>query len=178
MQTGLFAPGKRCHVAIMKKSWGLLPKILTGKKKLESRWYMSRYAPWGKINTGDAVYFKNSGEPVTVKVLVARVLAYENLTPEKVGGILQKYGTADGLGIETGDFEKFYALFKNKRYCLLIFLRDAGEVGPFNIDKTGFGAMAGWLTFENMEDLEKRKLPVKTQLPFSYVRPSMHSATA
>jgi len=40
------------YIAIMKKSWGLLPKILTGEKKIESRWYNNRYSPWDKIKKG------------------------------------------------------------------------------------------------------------------------------
>lgn len=30
------------HVAIMKKSWGLTRKILSGEKTIESRWYRFR----------------------------------------------------------------------------------------------------------------------------------------
>ena len=33
------------HVAIMKKSWGLTDKILSGQKKIESRWYLSSFCP-------------------------------------------------------------------------------------------------------------------------------------
>ena len=36
------------HVAIMKKSWGLIPKILDGRKKIESRWGIHKCSPWGK----------------------------------------------------------------------------------------------------------------------------------
>ena len=36
------------HLAIMKKSWKLLPKILKGEKKIEARWYVSRVCPWNK----------------------------------------------------------------------------------------------------------------------------------
>ena len=57
----------RNHIAIMKKSWGLIPKILDGTKTCESRWYRSRVAPWDKIRPGDNLYFKNAGEPVSIK---------------------------------------------------------------------------------------------------------------
>lgn len=73
------------HVAIMKPSWGLLPKILSGQKVIESRWYSTRHLPWGKINPGDTTYFKNSGGPVTIKARVDKVLSFENLTPPKYG---------------------------------------------------------------------------------------------
>ena len=60
------------HVAIMKKSWKLTEKILSGEKKIESRWYKSKYPPWGKIKKGDIIYFKDSGEPVSIKAKVEK----------------------------------------------------------------------------------------------------------
>jgi len=40
------------HVAIMKRSWGLIPKILSGEKTIESRWYKKRIPPWNRISKG------------------------------------------------------------------------------------------------------------------------------
>ena len=69
------------HVAIMRKSWGLTQKILSGKKKIESRWYKVKYAPWDRIKFGEIVYFKDSGEPVTIKTEVEKVIQFSDLTP-------------------------------------------------------------------------------------------------
>ena len=46
------------HVAIMKKSWGLTEKIISGEKKIESRWYKFRHSPWGKIKKGDNLFVR------------------------------------------------------------------------------------------------------------------------
>ncbi|TRZ55516.1 hypothetical protein D4Q76_00300 [archaeon] len=54
------------HIAIMKKSWNLTQKILSGKKKIESRWHNSKRAPFGRIIAGETVYFKDSREPVSI----------------------------------------------------------------------------------------------------------------
>lgn len=140
------------HIAIMRKSWGLLPKILTGEKTIESRWYMNRYAPWGKIKQGDIVYFKDSGRPVTVKTTVAKVIQYDNLTPTKVRETLKKYGTKDGLGIN--EIEKYYQMFKDKSYCLLVFLKNPQKIRPFEIDKSGYGAMAAWMCIEDIRRIK------------------------
>ena len=102
----------------MKKSWGLLPKILKGEKTIESRWYDNRYSPWNKIKKGEIIYFKDSGEPITIKTEADKIIQYENLTPLRVKQILSKYGVKDGLGIN--DISKFYKRFKNKKYCILI----------------------------------------------------------
>ena len=136
------------HVAIMKKSWGLTQKILTGKKKIESRWYKLKYSPWGKIEKGDNIYFKDSGEPVSIKAEVEKVLSFSDLTPQKVKNILYEYGRDDG--IEKNKIPDFFELFKNKKYCLLIFLKNPKRIKPFEIDKTGFGMMSAWLFVGNI----------------------------
>jgi ASC-1-like (ASCH) protein len=141
------------HLAIMKKSWGLLEKILKGQKKIESRWYSLKCQPWNNIKTGETVYFKDSGEPVSLKVSVAKVLSFENLTSKKVKAILAKYGQADGL--DKKEIPEFYKRFKDKKYCLLIFLKDPQKIKPFNINKAGFGMMAAWLTVNNISQIKK-----------------------
>lgn len=142
------------HIAIMRKSWGLTQKIADGQKTIESRWYLNRSAPWNKITVGDRVYFKDSGEPVTLQATVAEVLQFDNLTPEKVQRLLDEYGAQDGLAKE--DIPRYFELFRNKRYCLLVFLRDVQRIEPFAIDKSGYGAMAAWVTVANVEELKRR----------------------
>lgn len=144
------------HVAIMKKSWGLIPKILSGEKKIESRWYKNKAVPWGKIQAGDVIYFKNSGEPVIVNAKVTKVLSFGNLNPHKIREILNKYGRDDG--ITENDFQIYFNLFKDKKYCLLIFLENPQIIKPFEIDKRGFGAMAAWI---NVSSIELIKKPLK-----------------
>ena len=141
------------HIAIMKKSWKLLPKILKGEKTIESRWYDNKYSPWNKIKKEEIIYFKDSGEPVTIKAEVDKVIQYENLTPTRVKQILSKYGVKDGLGIN--DILKFYKRFKNKKYCILIFLKNPKEIKPFNIDKAGLGTMSAWLCVDKISKIKK-----------------------
>jgi len=135
------------HIAIMKRQWKLIPKIKNGTKIIESRWYFNRSAPWGKIKPNETIYFKNSGEPVTLSAKVDKVLMFENLSPTKVMELLEKYGKEDG--IEEKDIPIFYERFKDKKYCLLIHLKEVQEVEPFNIDKTGFGSMSAWMCVED-----------------------------
>jgi hypothetical protein len=148
------------HIAIMKKGWLLIPKIQNGTKIIESRWYLNRSAPWGKINSDDTIYFKNSGEPVTLSAKVDKVLSFENLNPKKVEELLHKYGQEDG--IEEKDIPIFYERFKDKKYCLLIYLKEVREVQPFTIDKTGFGSMSAWMCVEDINLLQLEKTNRKT----------------
>lgn len=139
------------HVAIMRKSWMLLPKILTGEKKIESRWYKSRYQPWDRIKEGETVYFKDSGGPVSIKTEVDKVLQFSNLTSEKVKEILNKYGKIDGLGID--DIPKFFEMFKDKKYCILVFLKNPQRIKTFDINKSGFGSMCSWISIEDVNKI-------------------------
>lgn len=127
------------HVAIMKKSWGLTGKILKGKKRIESRWYKTKRKPWDAIKARDTVYFKNSGEPGKIKA-------------DKVKDILEKYGEDDG--IERKRIPEFYERFKDKKYCILIFLKNPRAVKPFEIDKSDFGSMSAWITIDKIEKLK------------------------
>ena len=143
------------HIAIMKKSWGLTEKILTGEKTIESRWYKSRYAPWDKIKPGDAVYFKDSGEPVSVRAGVVKVLQFDNLTAEKTEQILSEYGRADlGTNHIMSEIREYVS---GKNYCILVFFNNVEKIEPFDIDKTGFGAMSAWITVDNINKLKKLK---------------------
>ena len=140
------------HVAIMRKSWGLTQKIISGQKKIESRWYKVKYAPWDRIKSGEIVYFKNSGAPVTIKTEVEKVIQFSDLTPEKVKEILYQYEQADGLGIDK--IPEFFEMFKDKKYCMLIFLKNPQKIEPFDIDKYGFGAMSAWISVDNVNRIK------------------------
>lgn len=141
------------HLAIMRKSWGLTDKILDGRKKIESRWYSVKYKPWDGIKEEETVYFKDSGGLVRIKAKVGKVMQFSGMTPGKVKEILDKYGDDDG--IEKEKIPEFFERFKNKKYCILIFLKNPEEIKPFDVNKTGFGAMSAWITVDNVARIKK-----------------------
>ena len=141
------------HLAIMRKSWGLTEKILRGEKTIESRWYKNKSSPFDKIKVGDIVYFKDSGEPVKIKAVVSDVKQFSDLTPEKVHDILEKYGERDGIVKQKTDY--FFEAFKNKKYCILIFLKNPVVIKPFRINKKGYGSMSAWICINKIDDIKK-----------------------
>ena len=141
------------HVAIMKKSWGLIPKILNGTKVAESRWYKSRITPWNRIKKGHNIYFKNSGEAITVKAKVTKAIQYEVPNNSKALKIMKKHAEKD-LGIKEIPSE-ILNYVKDKKYAVIVFFDQVEEIKPFNIDKTGFGAMAAWITIDNINKIKK-----------------------
>ncbi len=138
------------HVAIMRGRWRLIEKILAREKTIESRWYKARFAPWGRIKPGDVVYFKNSGEKVTAKAVVSKVLEFDNLDPPKIRKIVAKYGKAIGLRNKS-----IAEWAKSKKYCILVFLKNPRRLEkPFAINKSGFGTAAAWLCVEKIEKIK------------------------
>ncbi len=144
------------HIAIMQKSWGVTEKIATGQKTIESRWYKIKYPPWGRISLGDSIYFKNSGEPVSIQAKISRVITFSHLTPEKVQTILEEYSKE--LGFDKPDTSRFFEMFKHKKYCILIYLQDAHHIQPFEINKQGFGTMSSWISVESIAKIKKNSL--------------------
>jgi len=137
----------------MRKSWGLTDKILNGQKKIESRWYSVKCKPWDNIKKGEIVYFKDSGGPVRIKAVVNKVMQFADLTPKKVKEILDVYGRDDG--ITQAKIPEFFERFKNKKYCILIFLKNPQEIKSFEIDKTGFGVMSAWIAIDDIAKIKK-----------------------
>jgi len=141
------------HIAFMRKSWGLAEKIATGQKTIESRWYNIKYAPWGNISSGDSIYFKESGEPIRLRGKVAKILTYTNLIPQQVWALLEEYGK--DCGIEPDQIPAYYARFQHKRYAIFLFLKNPQHITPFEINKTGFGKKASWISVESVELLRR-----------------------
>jgi ASC-1-like (ASCH) protein len=140
------------HIAIMQKSWGFTEKIVAGHKTIESRWYKVKHTSWGRISPGDNIYFKDSGEPVTIQAKITRVVNFSDLTPEKVQTLVDDYSKE--LGLDEADIPRFFEMCKHKRYCILIYLKDAHSIQPFEINKQGFGSMSSWICVESIANIK------------------------
>ena len=139
------------HVAIMKKSWKLIPKIITGEKTIESRWYQTRRAPWNIIHAGDRIFFKNSGEPISAQALVARVLQFEITRILDIEKILTQYGRK--ICLVHPDPRSWGTC---PRYCVLLFLQDPKKIKtPFQVNKKGFGSATAWITVSHIRTIQR-----------------------
>lgn len=138
------------HLAILKKDLHLLPKIIEGEKTIESRWYKAKKTPFNRIKEGDIVYFKESGDLVKAKVSVQKVIQYDDLTETKIFDLLQKYEKE--LSIIA---DEYINNVKDKKYGVLIFLDKVEQIKPFQIDKTGYGNQASWITVKDIQNIKK-----------------------
>jgi len=138
------------HIAIMNKRWKLIPKIINGTKTIESRWYVNKIKPWNSIKVGERVFFKNSGEPITVSTVVSKVLQFENLDETQFRNIMEEYG--DGIQVIEREYDEYY---QSKNYCILVFLKDVKQLEkPFDISKKGFGSACAWMCVDNIENIK------------------------
>ena len=135
------------HLAIMSKKGKLLEKILLGIKTIESRWSKHKIPPLEKITAGDEIYFKETGEAVTVKAKVVQVIFYKDLNYEKIKEILLEYGKGICADMSYAD------QIKHKKYCTLIFLEKVEKVEPFAVDKQGYGMGTAWITIDAIDKL-------------------------
>lgn len=145
------------HIAILRSTWKLIPKILSGKKSIESRWYKAKVAPWNRILAGDIVYFKDAGKPVSAKAEVEKVLQFEDYSERELQEIIKKYGGVGKINfVNTADMVFEWA--KQKRYCILIFLKNPMAVEPFEIDKTRYGNACAWMCVEDITKVKKKEV--------------------
>ncbi len=139
------------HVAIMKKSWGMIPKILSGEKTIESRWYQTKRVPWDRVHVGDTIFFKNSGEPIIAQAIISKVRQFEVANLDHAREIIGRYGKE--ICLPNNDPTTWPA---TPKYCILVHLQNPQPIAtPSHINKSGFGAPAAWLT---LEDIEKIKI--------------------
>lgn len=138
------------HIAIMNKSWNLIPKIISGEKSIESRWYQTRRSPWSTIATGDMVFFKNAGEAVVAKAIVSEVMQFEIEKVSDAAAIIKTYGKEICL---VNNNPAMWG--KLPKYCILIRLQYPELLQtPFLINKKGFGGPVAWMTVKDVEEIK------------------------
>lgn len=135
------------HLAILSRERGFLQKIISGEKTIESRWYKNKRTPFGTISSGDTVYFKESGKPVSSSAIVERVVFFDNLTPNKSRHIIARYGSEIGID------QSYVKKVKGKRFCTLILIKDVKAIKPFTINKKGYGTMSAWITVSDIKKI-------------------------
>ena len=87
------------HLAILVNPY--LRLLLGGQKTIESRFSITRRAPYQQIQNGDVVLLKHSGGPITGIGLVAETMFYQ-LTPEVLQEIREQF--ANELAISDPSF--------------------------------------------------------------------------
>ena len=138
------------HLAILEKKRKLLTKILLGEKTIESRWYKSKVAPWGKIKAGETIYFKESGDPVRAKAEIAEVMQFY-LPQTDIPDLLEKYSKDICFNNPRSELIQWC---NQRKYAILLRLKRVELIEPFEINKRGFGLMAAWISVDRIEKIK------------------------
>lgn len=135
----------------MRKDWNLIPLILANKKTVETRWYMTKRAPWGRIEKNDWIYFKDSGQPITARAKVKNVTQMEIDSEFERELWINKLWEQDL--VHKQDLPKLQAYARDKRFLVAIYLKAAEATPPYQIDKSGFGLQSAWITLPSIFDI-------------------------
>jgi len=129
------------HLVFLKKPY--LDMILEGRKRVELRLYKSKHPAFGRVFAGDKLFLKISSGPVCATATVKAVRSFENLTPERIMGLKQRYN--HGIG---GDDEHWHNKMDSK-YCLLVWLKGVKAIEPVRIQKKDWRA---WVLLTEKKD--------------------------
>ncbi|MFH1188563.1 MAG: hypothetical protein V1652_01820 [bacterium] len=105
----------------------------------------------GCLHVGNRIFFKNTGEPVTIQATASRVFQYKITDVSEIIDIIDRFGK-DICLVESSPKRWRHI----PRYCILMELQNVRILRkPFYIDKKGFGIGAAWITVKDVAGLKQ-----------------------
>lgn len=123
------------HVAILHPAF--IELLLSGRKRIESRFSRVRRLPYGAVAVGDRVYFKSAGCSVRAVGVVSQVAYFHDLTAYDIAFIQRSFGEV--IGAPAAYWEQRMGC----RWGSLIWLRDVRRTRRRVVVPRQFGA--GWV---------------------------------
>ena len=137
------------HLVILKQPY--IRAILEGRKKIELRLTKSRHHGFGRVFPGDKLFIKESSGPVCATATVEAVKNYQNLTPEKILEIKQRYNH------QIGGNDEYWHGKMDCKFCFLVWLKDIKSIEPVRIRKKDWRA---WVVLTEKENFGLFKLHI------------------
>lgn len=137
------------HVVYLDAKANELESLLSGKKTMIIRGAAGRKMPYGRVNSGDTLYFINNNAEgvVRARAKASRVIHSQKLSKEESAGLVEE--NQEKLQLTPKQFSRW----AGKRYIVLIEVEDVSEVTPFAIDKSDYGNMDDWLPVMDIESV-------------------------
>lgn len=129
------------HLVILKKPY--LDAILSGRKRIESRFSITRRYAFGRVLAGDRLFLKVSSGPVCGTATVAAVKNFENLTPRRILEIKQQYNH------HIGGRDEIWQSKMDSKFGFLVWLKDVTSIEPVRISKKDWRA---WVVLTEKEN--------------------------
>ncbi len=127
------------HLAIFAEPF--LSMVLSGEKKIDSRFSRIRCAPYGEIGHGDVILLKEVSGPICGLALAQRTWCYD-LGIEPIDRIRDRFGAAIGAD------DEFWASRANALYATLIELDVPASIAPVSCDKRD---RRGWVSLRSRQ---------------------------
>jgi len=139
------------HIVYLDTKAKEMENLLSGKKTMIIRGAAGRKLPYGRVNTGDILYFINNNAEgvVKAKAMVASVFNSEKMTSVESADLIKKY--QNKLQLTDAQFKRW----TGKRYLVLIGVNRVENLKSFPIDKSDYGNMDDWLPVEDINKVKK-----------------------
>ncbi len=135
------------HIVYVDAKENDLERLFSGQKTMIVRGASGRKLPFGRVETGDLLYFtRNNGEGMVRAC--ASVLEVQNLGPlseELANKILDQYQKQ--LNLTPAQQKRW----RGKRFLVLIHIGTVQALDAFPFDRSGYGNMDDWLPVGNIQ---------------------------
>ncbi|MCP4422593.1 MAG: hypothetical protein GY805_38775 [Chloroflexi bacterium] len=137
------------HVVYLDAKAKELEILFSGKKTMIVRGAAGRKLPYGRVNSGDVLYFINNNAEgvIKAKAKTKRVINSDKMSKEESVALVEEY--QDNLQLTARQFKRW----AGKRYIVLIEVEEIEPLAPFPIDKSEYGNMDDWLPVEDIESV-------------------------
>ena len=137
------------HVVYLDAKAQEMETLLSKKKTMIIRGATGRKMPYGRVNSGDVLYFINNNAEglVKAKAKVKKVINSDQMVKAESIAMVEEY--QGKLQLTTKQFKRW----AGKRYIVLIEVQDVDQLDPFRIDKSEYGNMDDWLPVEEIESV-------------------------
>ena len=138
------------HVVYLDATAKEMETLLSGQKTMIIRGAAGRKLPYGRVSSGDELYFINNNAEgvVKAKAKVKRVINSDKMSKEESVTFVE--GHQDKLQLTAKQFKRW----AGKRYIVLIEVEEIEQLPPFPIDKSEYGNMDDWLPVEDIESVK------------------------
>jgi len=130
------------HITICREPF--LSLMLTGVKKVESRFSKMRALPFGQVARGDVIYLKKSGGPIVAICKAGKVEYCEIKNAKDLAALRKRFSKSICSEAEKGFWDKR----KNARYASFIELTHMKKIPPQTFKHKG---RQGWVIKENLQ---------------------------
>jgi hypothetical protein len=140
------------HVVYVDAAAKEMEKLLDGSKCMILRGAAGRKLPYGRVNSGDVLYFiRNNGEgKVAARAEVKSAINTNKLCAEESDQMIKDH--QDRLQLTPQQVQRWVG----KRFLVLIEVENVTAIEPFEIDRSQYGNMDDWLPVDQIKTVKVR----------------------